>query len=380
MRSSLVVNKDSDSTEKIYRPQNDSVSRQRAAYFNLDEKPSAARVRQLKESQANAKQLTAEPIRATNIFAIHEQDSRMTEIEAIKQRIDKEYNELKELQQHTNSALDPPSALTFPKDSSGGISWNMENNSSKHTTPHKAVNDAGQRITSIGSLVPKLNTLDDTPSRQYAKTDRDLNYIPAIPARHHDSATENRNDSRESIAEKINMLQPSKSNVYEELRVHGSLDTIPESSSSAKRYEKSEYIKIVGQSECSAHGEISVEKRISTDPSPKNHKTPSKKESQGSKISAIVQRRLIQMELEAIERQISEHTRKLVETTSVLDSIKDAIFGIISARQSELKCIEASHDQQINMLNERIDVESSIFEQIWNDIRPMLDHGHDAHE
>lgn len=366
-----MAGRDQEHSERIYQPHKEPTKRQPAAYFNLESKQGQSRVRQSTDTQVTGKQtISSEPVRATNIFALQERDSVNSEVQLIKERIEREFQKISESKnRHQHSASDVESKVNIPKDSSGGTSWNTGRHVSSKSNQHEANNEDEQKRLNIGMLPTssRVSPEEDVFSRSYSRTDRDVNYLPEIPPKRQESGYDNKNDSRESIVEKINMLQPGKTLPYAaEVRDQSSLATIPESTASLKRPERSEYIKIEGQSEKSAQGEVSIQKQSQESPANEERYQGSKKNSPPA--SLLLHKRLLQMELETVERQILEHTRKLVEANSIVDSIRDASYAMISARQSELKYLEVNHQQTVNLLNERIDVENSMFEQLWRDL------------
>lgn len=348
-------------TEKIYLPKEEISIQRLNPYFSLTEvgtnsnstKHSSSLMKNY--STVGDYESRSHPIRAANVFSQFNASTQKAEIQLLKERIDREYEELNGRMSATDVSGATNLPQGYPKDSSGG-----NNNSAEQfrgTSSLPAVGMPGSHSQVGADLKSRVRSplafegmLGPSP-----RLDRHR-FVERLPL--HASI------GRKPFAEDANanlQPRPSASRYPGQVGDHARSYSLVEGKQTSKngawdhrQNNLAEMIIIEGQSEFSGNQETSPRR------SPEAAPLPVPKVSVAEKIERFA----LEVEIAEIDRAIEEKTRVIVESKSLADVIRISSEEMVRARQSEISYMETKHKQRLELLHQQLQFERLKFEQL----------------
>ena len=324
----------------------------------------------IKNAQGDAES-KGQPIRVGNVFSDPSALSKKTEIQLLKERIDREYEELNG-RIASNNASPANQTSGFPKDSSGG---NIASIDSEKGTPSFVL------PVKYGEISPQLGSNDhrqkskglpiyDSLMNQNARNDkhrfierRPIERIPvASPISRRPLEVETQIPVR-IPAKKAAEHAPDHARSYS--LTDQKLMSKPGYSEAHYAQKLADLIIIEGQSDFSGAQDTTPRKSLS-----KNESLAAKKQTHHEHLERLA----VELHLTEVDRAISDQTKLLVDSKSLAEVVRRTSEEMIRARQSEIAYVEARHKQRVDALQQQLHFERLSFEKLASSLGLSLKH------
>ena len=350
--------------DKIYIPKGEITIQRSTPYLSLNEigsnSISTKNASSSKQyiSNYSEHEVRGYPVRATNVFSNSAEFSQKAQIQQLKERIDREYEELNGRKKVNTKTLSNVESVNncLPKDSSGGNNSNMDMFKGSSSVPliaEKNENSTYQPVTAMKDTNRQSAKYEPRPVAQ-SRTERHR-FMDRRPL---ERTTTTNSIYRKALPEE-NIQSVQRANIKNTGTegVHGRSNSVSDDRKVGKEIDKDqkEYslklddlIIIEGQSDISNTQEFQ----------------PKEYPNQAQESDKKIEKALLEMELEHIDNCIAMQTNLLIESKSLSTIVTINYEQMIKTRQAEISYLESKHKQKLESLKHQLTYENHKYEQL----------------